>query len=215
MPDDCSNAALPCPTSSAAASPARTSATPDDGKASEESAAAFGGNSIALSPRSGRRLSSPKTSLPYALADWTKCSGRSLRSGMMRNGTVYPLPPLALPTGGIASGLLPTPCARDHMPAHNPDYIAEKRAQGHGMANLNDFVAHSHRGLWPMPCASDWKGPNPLSRPTCDDNLPTRVKRAEAGGQLNPAFVEWLMGYPPGWTVCDASATRSSRKFPK
>ena len=21
-----------------------------------------------------------------------------------------------------------------------------------------------------------------------------------AGGRLNPAFVEWAMGFPPGWT---------------
>jgi hypothetical protein len=36
--------------------------------------------------------------------------------------------------------LLPTPQARDFMPAHKPEYIAEKRAQGHGMSNLNDAV---------------------------------------------------------------------------
>lgn len=35
----------------------------------------------------------------------------------------------------------PTPQARDHFPAHSPDYVAEKQAQGHGMANLNDHVA--------------------------------------------------------------------------
>jgi hypothetical protein len=32
-----------------------------------------------------------------------------------------------------------------------------------------------------------------------------------AGGSLNPTWVEWLMGYPLGWTVCEAWATRSSR----
>jgi hypothetical protein len=34
----------------------------------------------------------------------------------------------------------PTPMARDTFPAHTPEYIAEKKAQGHGMANLNDTV---------------------------------------------------------------------------
>ena len=34
----------------------------------------------------------------------------------------------------------PTPQARDHFPAHSPEYIAEKKAQGHGMANLNDLA---------------------------------------------------------------------------
>ena len=31
-------------------------------------------------------------------------------------------------------------------------------------------------------------------------------------GQLNPTWVEWLMGFPIGWTDCDFSVTRSSRK---
>lgn len=34
----------------------------------------------------------------------------------------------------------PTPQARDHFPPHKPEYIAEKKQQGHGMANLNDVV---------------------------------------------------------------------------
>ena len=32
-------------------------------------------------------------------------------------------------------------------------------------------------------------------------------------GVLNPGFVEWLMGFPPGWTDCAASATPLSRKL--
>lgn len=34
------------------------------------------------------------------------------------------------------------------------------------------------------------------------------------GGQLNPTWVEWLMGFPLGWTVCELSETPSSRKSP-
>ena len=42
----------------------------------------------------------------------------------------------------------PTPQARDHFPAHTPEYIAEKKAQGHGMANLNDVAQIV---CWPTP----------------------------------------------------------------
>ena len=34
----------------------------------------------------------------------------------------------------------------------------------------------------------------------------------EIGGPLNPQWVEWLMGYPVGWTDCAVSETPSSRK---
>lgn len=33
------------------------------------------------------------------------------------------------------------PCARDHFPPHTPEYIADKKAQGHGMRNLTDEAA--------------------------------------------------------------------------
>jgi len=40
----------------------------------------------------------------------------------------------------------------------------------------------------------------------------TRNLNDQIGGQLNPAWVEWLMGYPLGWTDCGDSGTPSSRK---
>lgn len=45
-----------------------------------------------------------------------------------------------------------TPCARNHFPAHSPEYIAEKKAQGQGMANLNDQVQIAG---WPTPTQMD------------------------------------------------------------
>ena len=37
---------------------------------------------------------------------------------------------------------------------------------------------------------------NGQAEPASGHALPAAV-----GGQLNPAWVEWLMGYPLGWTV--------------
>jgi hypothetical protein len=34
----------------------------------------------------------------------------------------------------------------------------------------------------------------------------------ELNGALNPTWVEWLMGYPLGWTVCEGWGTASSRR---
>jgi len=36
--------------------------------------------------------------------------------------------------------------------------------------------------------------------------------RTRLGGSLNPTWVEWLQGYPLGWTDCEDSETQSSRK---
>jgi hypothetical protein len=49
---------------------------------------------------------------------------------------------------------------------------------------------------FPTPAARDWK----------DGNYPSERKRhtpplaVHAGGTLNPEWVEWLMGWPIGWT---------------
>jgi len=56
------------------------------------------------------------------------------------------------------------------------------------------------RETWPTPSARDSKGPGTLRDGGPD--LPLAV-----GGQLNPRWVEWLMGYPDGWTDSADSAT--------
>lgn len=48
-----------------------------------------------------------------------------------------------------------TPQARDHFPAHSLDYIAKKKLQGHGMANLND---QAMLASWPTTSVRDHKG---------------------------------------------------------
>ena len=139
------------------ASRARISARRGGARGLKASGPGYGGNTLALLASYDRATSSWKTSGCSCEGECQLSCATLPTSGMMRNGTLYPLPRLVPTTGGIASGLLPTPQARDHFPAHSPEYIAAKRGQGHGMANLNDFVAHSHKGLWPTPCTSEAK----------------------------------------------------------
>jgi hypothetical protein len=42
---------------------------------------------------------------------------------------------------------------------------------------------------------------------------PTPTLAAQAGGQLNPTWVEWLMGWPEGWTVLDALETAKFQRW--
>ena len=70
---------------------------------------------------------------------------------------------------------------------------------------------------WPPPNSRDHKGaPGAGSRERGgrQASLPASLKDSEGSGSLNPTWVEWLMGYPLGWTDCGDSATPSSRKSP-
>ena len=68
---------------------------------------------------------------------------------------------------------------------------------GKTTANLGTMAIS---GLLPTPNAADHPGKNTGKRN--QDSLPKRIR--EAGGQtsqLNPLFVEEMMGFPEGWTV--------------
>jgi hypothetical protein len=60
----------------------------------------------------------------------------------------------------------------------------------------------THR-MWPTPAARDWHTP-----------LPNAVAMTgETGGQLNPTWVEWLMGWPLGWTDLKRLETDKYRQW--
>jgi len=59
---------------------------------------------------------------------------------------------------------------------------------------------------WPTPRASDFKGATSaeaMSKAAArgfSPNLPEATAASVGGGKLNPTWVEWLMGWPLGWT---------------
>jgi hypothetical protein len=67
---------------------------------------------------------------------------------------------------------------------------------------------------WITPMARDYKGHtnNPEAR-GYGGTLPDQVLERSGGGQLNPTWVEWLMGWPLGWTDSSASATVRFRQW--
>ncbi len=99
-----------------------------------------------------------------------------------------------------ARTFFPTPASRDYRTPNSKPY--SDRGGGSKGEQLQNFVAHS------LPAQATPGGP-PSSA-----NGPTLPRR------LNPRFVEWLMGFPIGWTeLCKTepkdsrnSATRLSRK---
>lgn len=70
------------------------------------------------------------------------------------------------------------------------------------VADANGKGLEGHRG--PVEGAAE--------RPAPSRRMAQRERESGMSGQLNPTWVEWLMGFPPGWTDLGPSATRSSRK---
>lgn len=100
-------------TPSAEVSPARTSPLLDRAKALGAAAAAYGRNTGDLLANYDPATSSWRTSQLCLVEGWTRFSGTWPRSGLMRNGIAYQLPPLVPLTDETAFGSWPTPQSRD------------------------------------------------------------------------------------------------------
>jgi hypothetical protein len=94
----------------------------------------------------------------------------------------------------------PTPRASSAM----AEDIKNLQKRGRDKSNLEEKVALDLEKMLPTPTARDYKGarkPETLKKAGRNENnsLPDKVA-ARQKGTLNPNWVEWLMGYPPGWT---------------
>jgi hypothetical protein len=99
-------------------------------------------------------------------------------------------------------GLWRTPCSRDHHPSKlsgNPN--RQKQIQlAHQVLNPK---------MWPTPTTNDCKPANKIEvleyrqkkrRTTVQRLRAAATEPNQIGGSLNPTWVEWLMGWPLGWT---------------
>lgn len=151
------------------------------------------------------------------------------RAGFVAGSTdvVVELEPCA-PLSAVKRGarlLLPTPEASDGSGGRVSAEVGGKRPSGAKRA-VTLATAATRPDLWPTVAARDWKdtgdgrmGSGQLpeavraAEPRCarlwregsgGDDLATSVHR-NTPGALNPDWVEWLMGFPLGWTNPDAS----------
>ena len=115
-------------------------------------------------------------------------------SGMTRNGLLWELPMLAHRTSATERGLWRTPDTGGGMQKQLSQGKTH-RASGHSIQiRLQDQV--NNPKLWPTPIQRMYK----------DKGYPSEYGRneiplaAQVGGPLNPDWVEWLMGWPIGWT---------------
>jgi hypothetical protein len=115
----------------------------------------------------------------------------------------------------VAARMWPTPDTNQRGGPQHPD---KRKAGGHSVT-LQDAVLG--RTIWPTPRSNEWKRMGAKGTPSSllmasKHYLCAVVNEVEpqATGALNPTWVEWLMGWPLGWTVSRHWATGKSRRKP-
>jgi hypothetical protein len=101
----------------------------------------------------------------------------------------------------MAVNLWPTPNTLEGLPPKKLERIMEhnqkaRPGRSYAAMNLRELVVYGQQPIWPTPTSHNAKEgahPSEFLR-----NTPTLA--AQVGGVLNADWVEWLMGWPIGWT---------------
>ena len=96
--------------------------------------------------------------------------------------------------------LWPTPRANEYKDVLRS--VPPSRQKDPGKCNLTQAVAMDQ--MLATPCARDYRTGQ---RKRYENKARANNLNDQIGGQLNPTWVEWLMGFPPGWTDLNASET--------
>ena len=99
-----------------------------------------------------------------------------------------------------ASPMWPTPRANEYKDVLQS--VPPSRKKDPGKCNLTQAVAMDQ--MLATPCARDYRTGQ---RKRYENKARANNLNDQIGGQLNPTWVEWLMGFPPGWTDLNASGT--------
>lgn len=222
---------------------AKTSAPPVPAKASKASEAAYGPKWLGSFARYSPSESKWKTAQCSLLGDSDEFSETWPRWGSMRNGESFLRQIPALPICASESGFWQTPVADDAIERAagkwnsrgEPKLSAEVKLWPTPTASLADkggrvtprkgreggtlIEAVSSR-MWPTPAATDYKGSPSAQRvasrqeaSTRGVRLPEQLARDGQYGQLNPEWVEWLMGWPIGHTALEPLETAKYREW--
>jgi len=142
-----------------------------------------------------------RTAQPSLIEGWDVYSETWPRRGTMQNGECWDLPMWGRHTKGTEYGLWPTPTASQarsegQIIAMRKKVEAGETTVAEAEAMIQGSLTPKRMKTWPTPTAHNAKETNAPSE--ANRNTPTLA--SQAGGHLNPTWVEWLMGWPLGWT---------------
>lgn len=124
------------------------------------------------------------------------------RSGMWDATTAYQLQPLAPLTKGTVYGLWPTPVASDCLDRKpgNPHLTKNGTIRHINAQGKQSFMRLSQVVKFATLQARDYRTGSTARWEEARKGLRSCNLNDQIGGQLNPNWVEWLMGWPIGWT---------------
>ena len=194
-----------------AASRARTSALPEKARASAANDPGCGPTWRASLAKFDPVSRLWKTAQLCLLGDSELSSVTWPRSGMTANGQCWELPKLGRSTSATDSGLWPTPtCPNgERSVAHVTDWRSERTAYTSSGKKVQVDLAQAVK-RWPTPTVVSSSGGAALCKwggSGSREMLKKIVTPEELNGALNPTWVEWLMGWPLGWTDLEPLAT--------
>lgn len=96
--------------------------------------------------------------------------------------------------------MLPTPAARDYKGANSPDHLAKPNGHHNQLPNYIAMLPTPRRCMPSDESPTSWEARN-LKHKGIPTSLAVEIQRGNSLGlKLQPAFAEWMMGYPEGWT---------------
>jgi hypothetical protein len=133
--------------------------------------------------------------------------------GMTVGGELYLRQTLMRPTKEKEFGYWLTPNCMDSLPPRSMEALKKQHDNNRKgrttHSTLREQVAYPPpQIMWPTPSTRDYKGGyiggrirnGKISWDTLDVAVQHTDNQSKDGGQLNPTWVEWLMGWPLGWT---------------
>ncbi|HUW09035.1 MAG TPA: hypothetical protein VM537_04860 [Anaerolineae bacterium] len=158
----------------------------------QQTTAISGLNIAALLPNSDPATSLAKMFLESEPPCSTRCYLTWKAWGTPARRWLFRLLPSMPRTDEIESSLWPTPTKA----------IADGGQTSRGGSRKNELLLTGMARMWPTPNQRDWRSGKRVDSEAEYYQLNDEVWEAEGRkcGQLNPTFVEWLMGFPRDWT---------------
>jgi hypothetical protein len=151
---------------------------------------------------------SPDGMATFHTSNTTGLDGGSNSRKALRKKQMYPTPIVGCVEGGEQSSRVEK--------TESGGYIIRKLNKPNMTygAKLSDAILYEEKKKWPTPLSTEYRA-NRVKQENHHNGLTQAVLATQNGGQLNPTWVAWLMGWPLGWSNLKPLETDKSHCAPQ